>query len=683
MKKPSVNLALIAILIALGNPLWAQIDSLKTESDTISGILDRPQVEIGAGILTYYGEVGSQFGGSYHPFSAQFGTHLNIKAPTREHISLRLGVLFGTLAGNERSIERNLNFRSEIRMGTVMLEYDFGHFIDRESTIKPYVRSGISAFEFLSKTDLRDAEGRRYFYWDDGSIRNLPENSDNAGEAIRLNRDYSYETDLRELDLDDKGDYEMFALAIPVGVGATIKLNEQLDFRVGADMQFTFTDNIDNVSPAGDGMRKGDSQNDRFLYGSFGIAYNLRIPRDEEPRELPTGEPLLATSDMADEDDDGAADIIDLCPFTPANVEVDEYGCPVDSDNDGVPDHEDLEPNSETGAVVNSEGVTMTDEDIRDLYLAYIDSTGELYYEHDMVQTGDVDRVRVRDKRSKSYRILIGSGQEVSAEMISSMLSIPDVQTIEDEEGNTTYLVGHYDNMEEAVLRKIELENQGILGVVVLDRYGEIMELDDSVEKLESQLRENFDFEDEDVLSKVTFRVQIGAYRYALSRNIFKNVPDLLVIKGKDGITRYVSGSFTDIEQAAERKIDLLLDGFEGAFITAYKGGKRISLEEAGATLSGEEDFVPRSEPQSTEGVDSYGIQLGAFSGTVPASRLREFIELGNVRPIRGSDGLTRYVMGNFASKEAAQKELQNVKDQGYPDAMLVGLEGGEVINLK
>src|SRR5699024_3699842 len=43
-------------------------------------------------------------------------------------------------------------------------------------------------------------------------------------------------------------------------------------------------------------------------------------------------------------------------PDTPSGVTVDEKGCPLDSDNDGVPDYLDKCPNTPDGVTVNEEG---------------------------------------------------------------------------------------------------------------------------------------------------------------------------------------------------------------------------------------------------------------------------------------------------------------------------------------
>lgn len=59
---------------------------------------------------------------------------------------------------------------------------------------------------------------------------------------------------------------------------------------------------------------------------------------------------------VRDSDFDGVPDRDDLCPNTPRGVIVDETGCPVDSDGDGVPDGLDACPNTPQGAMVDQRG---------------------------------------------------------------------------------------------------------------------------------------------------------------------------------------------------------------------------------------------------------------------------------------------------------------------------------------
>lgn len=59
---------------------------------------------------------------------------------------------------------------------------------------------------------------------------------------------------------------------------------------------------------------------------------------------------------IADKDGDGVADDKDKCPGTPANVKVDDNGCPLDSDGDGVADYMDKCAGTPAGVSVGSNG---------------------------------------------------------------------------------------------------------------------------------------------------------------------------------------------------------------------------------------------------------------------------------------------------------------------------------------
>ncbi|WNK18814.1 OmpA family protein [Halomonas piscis] len=72
--------------------------------------------------------------------------------------------------------------------------------------------------------------------------------------------------------------------------------------------------------------------------------------------EVPAGVAVDAEGCPLDSDNDGVPDFRDECPGTPAGVEVDAKGCPLDSDNDGVPDFRDQCPNTPAGVEVNALG---------------------------------------------------------------------------------------------------------------------------------------------------------------------------------------------------------------------------------------------------------------------------------------------------------------------------------------
>jgi outer membrane protein OmpA-like peptidoglycan-associated protein len=70
----------------------------------------------------------------------------------------------------------------------------------------------------------------------------------------------------------------------------------------------------------------------------------------------PLGAKVDAKGCPIDSDGDGVPDGIDQCPDTPKGAVVDAKGCPIDSDGDGVPDGIDQCPNTPKGAVVDAKG---------------------------------------------------------------------------------------------------------------------------------------------------------------------------------------------------------------------------------------------------------------------------------------------------------------------------------------
>lgn len=67
-------------------------------------------------------------------------------------------------------------------------------------------------------------------------------------------------------------------------------------------------------------------------------------------------EELAAAPVVVDTDGDGVPDASDRCPTTPAGVQVDADGCPLDNDKDGVANYLDKCPDSKANAVVDDTG---------------------------------------------------------------------------------------------------------------------------------------------------------------------------------------------------------------------------------------------------------------------------------------------------------------------------------------
>lgn len=650
--------------------------SAQTESPSL---VLRPTFSLGAGAFAFYGDIGNRHEG-YSPLVTRLGYEFRASTPVTDWLEVSLFAQHGQLGANERGIERNLNFKSRVTTGGLQFTYNFQHFLKPDHVIEPYISVGFESVEFLSKTDLYDAEGRAYNYWSDGTIRDIPENAPNAADAKLLQRDYNYESDIRELNLDGFGKYIERTWAVPVGFGAKMKLGGGFDLRFGATMHYTFTDLMDGVTDQSTKERVGDSKNDRFLFAGASLSYALDLDHKKrkqslEPEITPEQMDMLVLND--DEDGDGVTDFKDDCPQTPSGSKVNEHGCPIDSDGDGVPDGLDEEPATAPGAPVDARGVTITDDQFLKAWLSYADSGNVNIVTSTAESLGRKPNVMTKPKRI--YTVQVGSDVEgISEQQMQQLLSIPDVRTVE--HGDTiNFVVGGYEALPEAIRRQLALGKEGVKGRVVAQDGEEIVDIAAEVAKATADMKGATAGGAHADQGKTLVRVQLGAFKMRLSQNIFKGINDLVTIKGDDGLTRYYTGVYTDINDAATHKVNMLAKGFSGAFLVAFKNGKRVSLKEAGAKLTSPESL----KDVAVNGVDKasvrYKVQLGAFAGNVPSDVMSKFIEIGDVTNVTGAED-TRYYHGSFKTREEANAALKAVQEKGVTDAFVVGELKGRII---
>lgn len=626
----------------------AQSDSLgypQYDQSTKSELEIKPLFGIGTGSMAYFGDLQRYKGTS--PIMGNWGMNLGLGARITNYLDVQFNFTYGWLSFHESTPERSDNFKSTIKTSALIFTYNFNNFFKEPPIVNPIFILGVENVEFNSKTDL------------DG--------------------DYHYETDLRGLDLDDLGNYSLNSLSIPVGIGADIDLTSGFSVRLSSVMHFTFTDNIDNISDRGEGIRQGDSRNDRYLYTGVTLLYTLN-----KNKKLEDAYAGAYFGDTDDEDLDLVLDIFDDCPHTPEGVQVDEFGCPLDRDKDGVPDYMDDEIDSPSGSIVNEKGEALSDEDFNEMYLTYLDSLGLYTNTISTVYTSNESgRNIVHTPRFKDeiYTVQIAaSTDDLSIEQIGKILSIPNVKILNDSDA-TYYLVGDFEELELAIEEKILLEKEGIKGEVIGLEKGKRVAVGQIANEIEEDyLSGEIDMHERSSISdQVIYRVQIGAFTHSLSMNIFEGVGDMIVLKGEDGLTRYLTGSYDNIQQAASRKIDVLLEGFEGAFIVAYRGGKRISLEEAGNVTS---NVTPVAQDKVNKSKIRFKVQVGAYKDKIPANVMDQYISIGNVKTVRQS-GITRYLVGDYESYDAAKAELSNLQTQGFSDAFVVGTFNNKIISVE
>ncbi|MDP4273308.1 MAG: DUF6089 family protein [Bacteroidota bacterium] len=336
---------------------------LKEEVEVLNPVY-KPVIGVGTGVLNYIGEVhnnihNSVVGRQNTGYKIDVTTFIDNK---NRYFNANFYLLLGNLNGNERNYtdpNRNLNFSTDIYDFGINVIYNFGHFISKKSLITPFIGLGLEDFQFNSKTDLHDSQGRKYYYWTDGTIRDIDQSLAGTQTSNILHRDYTYETDIKDLKRFGLSNYSQNALAIPIDLGLKFNISSRMYMKLGTSLHYTFTDNIDGVSYEGK-ERTGNKMNDMFTYSYVSFHFDLF----SSPKTV-TFEKLFADVDFdyamfEDEDNDMVFDPVDKCPHTPFGVEVDSTGCPLDADKDGVPDYLDKQPHSNPNAIVDENGIEIS-----------------------------------------------------------------------------------------------------------------------------------------------------------------------------------------------------------------------------------------------------------------------------------------------------------------------------------
>lgn len=299
----------------------------------------------GVGVLTFHGDVGHNSLAGVYSF-IRGGSSYSLEKYFGRNFSASLTLLKGRIARDEKSSDKlpKLNFESFISQ--IGLSGSFFMQGRKEQFIVPFASAGISYFLFNPHADLIDKNGNYYYYWKDGSIRNLPDTGLNYFYAQFIERDYEYESGLG----GDSGRYARNAMAIPLSVGTKLKVSPHADVNLGFTYHLAFSDNLDNVAYGSP---------DKFLFTSVSLTYHIfTVPKRQREQQSQ----LFADIDKMDKDGDGIPDIHDLCPNNPPGVKVDGKGCPFDTDADGIPDYADKQPNSKGGLPVDENGVEITKE---------------------------------------------------------------------------------------------------------------------------------------------------------------------------------------------------------------------------------------------------------------------------------------------------------------------------------
>ena len=364
---PSYHFLLSVLLLipVLGRGQEVDFDSLLQRIDTVENPVYKPVVSFSYGVLNFRGDVMNNL---ISPVIGNNAGMLNVATyfGRNHNFVANFNFLVGKLTVNQYTqddLSRNLNFTTDLYSIGVNVEYRFGHLISKTSFIRPYLSLGFENVNFSSKGDLLvDATGTPYHYWSDGTIRAVDEQGAEDTEP-KVYRDYFYETDLRSREKDIQsglGTYSQRSMAIPAGAGIHFLISHRAFFSLGVSYHYLFSDYMDNVAAEGTSIQ-GKKGNDSYIFSHLSLHFDLFSDPETRTVDLMFADTEFDALFFDDEDGDFVLDVSDHCPGTPYGVEVDTLGCPLDGDDDGVPDYLDKEPETRSGAWVDDEGVTVTE----------------------------------------------------------------------------------------------------------------------------------------------------------------------------------------------------------------------------------------------------------------------------------------------------------------------------------
>lgn len=349
----------------------------------------KPVISLGTGILHFLGDIRNP---GKNPLLGDPGFKFNVSTfiGRNNYYRLNFFLMYGNLRGHDFNISRtmqsdltflnldnnglpifhNSSFRTEFFEFGISAEYSFGHWFGKTRKFRPFISLGVSPLQFNPKgnTLFGDPNDNTnyYYFWDDGTIRNLPFNHPNAWQANIISFDKEWETDLATADYHGLGRTPQTTVVFPLEAGFDFYLSYRVHLRVATSLHYSLTDLLDNYNKKA-AQKYGlttKGRHDMFMFTNFALSFDLfsdpqMIKIDLLFAELDYDESYYEVM-FADQDGDFVFDRFDECPDTPFGVPVDTVGCPFDTDGDGIPDFMDDEPNTPRGSIVDDRGVQIS-----------------------------------------------------------------------------------------------------------------------------------------------------------------------------------------------------------------------------------------------------------------------------------------------------------------------------------
>ncbi len=326
------------------------------------------------------------------------------------------------------------------------------------------------------------------------------------------------------------------------------------------------------------------------------------------------------------------------------------------------------------------------------------------------------NKTKVKKKKSSSYTVELARYKgAIPTEELAGLLSIGDINSKTLADGTTVvYTTGDYEKISEAIKRRDALKAEGNKTAAIsrMEDNAIVPMSEEEVSKLAmeeaktnttaavasgstqaqtQQTPEGVSSETDEASSgggKVVYRVQLGAFRNKISTNVFNTSTGVLELKTGEDIYRYVTKGYKTIEEAAAIRADLVLQGYSDAFVTAYKDGKRIPLNQTKAIVVDKGFVEDLNEGKIFSSVDkklvSFKIQLGPLKKPALEGMMDEKTKsLTGVEKQTTATGSLRYTSGSFTAFDAAEKYRKELEGKGFTDAFIIATFRNEIISIQ
>lgn len=259
--------------------------------------------------------------------------------------------------GVDQNVYGNYKFQSHELSLQLVAAINNIKFHKAKNTASLYAFAGPGINMFNVKVATTDANGNRFSVA--GTDGDGAMTKDEVKDYREMLKDATYVDYTSRRNKGYSANDERTSFIAPVlvgGVGIQFKLGNRVSLQLENKITYTGLDWLD-ATEYNPGSKLANKDKDILNYASIGLGFNLgnknrRVaplwwvnPLDHvyseiaNPRHMMLPDPILG-----DDDADGIANQFDKCPDTPAGVLVDSRGCPLDTDQDGVPDYKDKEP---------------------------------------------------------------------------------------------------------------------------------------------------------------------------------------------------------------------------------------------------------------------------------------------------------------------------------------------------